>query len=113
MKSDNKLPQNTRISQYSFKRCVNNIVIGVVNFVDLSLHILIDFYYAKLKIRSKYFISQRKNKCRKSEILYFIYWCFTAWIDIVTCKQHKNVKYVKYQYRNHMDLIIFRIIGKF
>lgn len=38
---------------------------------------------------------------------------FIAWIDIVICKQYKNVKYVKYQYRNYMDLIIFRIIGKF
>lgn len=91
MKSDNKLPQNTRISQYSFKRCVNNIVNRVVNFVDLSLHILIDFYYAKLKIRSKYFFSQRKKKCCNSEILYFKYWCFTAQIDIVTHKQHKNM----------------------
>lgn len=33
MKSDNELPQNTRISKYSFKTCMNNIVIGVV---DLS-----------------------------------------------------------------------------
>lgn len=59
-----------------------------------------------------FFFRERKNCCN-FEILYFKYWCFIVWIDIVICKQYKNVKYVKYQYRNYMDLIIFRIIGKF
>lgn len=91
MKFDNKLFQNIRIFQYSFKRCVNNIVNRVVNFVDLSLYILIDFYYVKFKIRFKYFFFQRKKKCCNFEILYFKYWCFIVQIDIVIYKQYKNM----------------------